>query len=69
MQILIKVLLSILKKIALAACGEAIIEYIVFETLEMAVKHSKTEFDDRIVEQLKESYKANKKANKESLIP
>lgn len=67
MQILVKILLSVLKKIAIAACGEKVIEYIVFEVLEMAVKHSDTEFDDKLVQQLKDAYEENKKAK--SLIP
>jgi len=54
--ILVKTLFSILSKIAFSMCGEAVLKAIIFKLLEMAAKHTKTKFDDKLLEQIKENY-------------
>ena len=64
MQILIKILMGVLTKIAIAACGESVVEYIVFKALEMAVEHTDSHVDDELVDKIKIAYEQNKADSK-----
>jgi hypothetical protein len=60
MKTLVKILMSVLTKIALAACGEAVVEYIIFKALEMAVDHTDSHVDNELMAKIKAAYNQNK---------
>lgn len=63
--ILFKALISILTKMAVAACGEKMIEYSLFKFAGLAVKHTETAHDDEWLAEFKKSYKAKQKPSSE----
>ncbi len=54
--ILLKSLLSVLTRIVMSMCGEAIIEWFIFKTCEFAVKSTKTPCDDEFYDMVKKAY-------------
>lgn len=63
MSALIKILFSVLTKIAFAACGEVVIKMCIFKMLHYAAEHSKTHFDDKLLTQIENAYEDREKAN------
>lgn len=63
MSVLIKILFSVLTKIAFAACGEVVIKMCIFKLLHYAAEHSKTHFDDDLLKQIEDSYEKREKEN------
>lgn len=61
-QILLKALFKILGKIVIAAAGEKVIEYCIFWLLGEAAKATKTDFDDELLEKIKNEYSQKKGA-------
>jgi len=64
MNFIVKILFKQLSKIMLAACSQKVIEWLIFELLEMAASHTKTHFDDELFKEIKLAYdKKEAKAN------
>ena len=49
---------SMIKALLLKLVTQAMFEYILVETAELAAKSTKTDFDDKLVEKIKEALKA-----------
>lgn len=63
--ILLKTLLTVLTKIAMAACGEKIMAWLLFKVAEEMASSTKTKADDEFVAMVKSGYEDSKERNKE----
>lgn len=60
MQVFIKILLSVLTKIAMAACGEKVVVWLVFKAAEELAQSTKSDVDDEFVAMVKQSFEDSK---------
>ncbi len=56
MNMILQVIFKQLSKLVMVACSEKVIMWLIFHLLELAVASSKTQFDDELLEEIKEAY-------------
>ncbi len=59
-SLFVKIIFKVVSKILVAAAGEAVVEYCVFWLLKELAEHTKTSFDDELLERIRAGYELKK---------